>query len=221
MASRTVLFLALVAGAAGFVAPPTAGAAPAAAARAGALHAYVPDGMTAEQWAKVKAKEKTKGNLGANGPRGYRSRSFESYQKSLESGDKTAKNMPVFFAKEKLARGEITKADIPYMQRGGSWDNSDIKGIRGWYSSNDGGRNGKKWTAADKAYDRSGAAQTGNLNRKEKAQLKSMKAQKDIRKMNTQEFYGKLGAVKEVRNAPKISVGGAPEKAGFKFPWQK
>ena len=116
---------------------------------------------------------------------------------------------------------KITKADIPYMQRGGSWDNSDVKGLKGWYNSNDGGRNGKKWTDADKAYDRSGAKQVGALSRKEKAQLKTMQAQKDIRKMNTQEFYGKLGAVKEVRNAPKISVGGAPEKAGFKFPWQK
>ena len=214
--TRLAVIVTLAMGAAAF-APPTA---PARASTA--LSAYVPDGMSAEQWAKVKAKEKaSKKNLGANGPRGYRSRSFESYQKALEQGDRTAKNMPVFFAKEKLARGEITKADIPYMQRGGSWDNSDVKGIKGWYNSNDGGLFGKKWTDADKAYDRSGAKEVGALSRKEKAQLKNLKAQKDIRKMNTQEFYGKLGAVKEVRNAPKISVGGAPEKAGFKFPWQK
>ena len=216
--SRTALLIALVAGAAAFVAPPAG----AARARAGALSAYVPDGMSAEQWAKVKAKEKaSKKNLGANGPRGYRSRSFESYQKALEQGDRTAKNMPVFFAKEKLARGEITKADIPYMQRGGSWDNSDVKGIKGWYNSNDGGLFGKKWTDADKAYDRSGAKEVGALSRKEKAQLKNLKAQKDIRKMNTQEFYGKLGAVKEVRNAPKVGVGAGGAKEGFKFPWQK
>ena len=51
--------------------------------------------------------------------------------------------MPVFFAKEKLARGEIKLQDIPYMQRGGSWDNSDVKGARK-----------NKWTAADATYDK-------------------------------------------------------------------
>jgi len=78
-----------------------------------------------------------------NGPRGYRSRSFESFQKALEAGDPKAKNMPVFFAKEKLARGEIKLQDIPYMQRGGSWDNSDVKGARK-----------NKWTTADATYDK-------------------------------------------------------------------
>ena len=48
--------------------------------------------------------------------------------------------MPMFNAKEKLARGEIKEEDIPYMQRkGGSWDNSDIKEAKKW-----------KWTKADK-----------------------------------------------------------------------
>merc|ERR1719387_113743 len=175
--------------------------------------------MTPAQWKKMQEKEKAaKKNLGANGPRGYRSRSFESYQKSLEAGDRTAKNMPVFFAKEKLARGEITKADIPYMQRGGSWDNSDVKGIKGWFTTqNLNGRGGKggtiKWTEADKAYDRAGAEKMGLV--------KKQKKEKNIRQMNTQEFYAKLGGVREVKNAPKISVGGAEEKPGFKFPWQK
>ena len=38
--------------------------------------------------------------------------------------------MPVFNAKEKLARNEIKLEDIPYMQRGGAWDNSDVKGAK-------------------------------------------------------------------------------------------
>ena len=38
--------------------------------------------------------------------------------------------MPVFDAKGKLARGELKLEDIPYMQRGGNWDNSDVKGAK-------------------------------------------------------------------------------------------
>lgn len=29
-----------------------------------------------------------------------------------------------------MKRGEIKKEDIPYMQRGGSWDNSDVRGAK-------------------------------------------------------------------------------------------
>jgi hypothetical protein len=36
--------------------------------------------------------------------------------------------MPMFNAKDKLKSGSIKREDIPYMQRGGSWDNTDIKG---------------------------------------------------------------------------------------------
>jgi hypothetical protein len=36
--------------------------------------------------------------------------------------------MPMFNAKDKLKKGAIKPQDIPYMQRGGSWDNTDIKG---------------------------------------------------------------------------------------------
>jgi hypothetical protein len=36
--------------------------------------------------------------------------------------------MPMFNAKEKLKKGAIKEEDIPYMQRGGSWDNTDVKG---------------------------------------------------------------------------------------------
>ena len=47
------------------------------------------------------------------------------------------------------------------------------------------------------------------------------KKEKDLRAMSEKELNAKLGAVKFVKNAPKISVGGAPEKEPFKFPWQK
>ena len=53
--------------------------------------------------------------------------------------------MPVFFAKEKIAKGEIKPEDVPYMQRGGNWDNSDVKGAK---------RIG--WLQSDKEYDRGG-----------------------------------------------------------------
>ena len=43
--------------------------------------------------------------------------------------------MPVFNAKEKVRAGKLKAEDIPYMQRGGNWDNSDVKGAKkkGWY----------------------------------------------------------------------------------------
>ena len=44
-------------------------------------------------------------------------------------------------AKERVAKGEIKQEDIPYMQRGGSWDNSDVKGAKK-----------KKWLNSDKSY---------------------------------------------------------------------
>lgn len=99
------------------------------------LHEYIPSGFTKDTWAAFKAKEKKKKddqmkkNLGRVGPKGFKSRSFQSFQEALERGE-TTHMMPVEFAKEKLARGEIKEEDIPYMQRGGSWDNSDVKGAK-------------------------------------------------------------------------------------------
>lgn len=49
--------------------------------------------------------------------------------------------MPVFNAKEKLKLGNIKEEDIPYMQRGGSWDNRDVRGAKK-----------KQWTTDDKKY---------------------------------------------------------------------
>lgn len=49
--------------------------------------------------------------------------------------------LPMFDAKERLRKGEIKKEDIPYMQRGGAWDDSDVKGARK-----------KNWLSSDKDY---------------------------------------------------------------------
>jgi hypothetical protein len=49
--------------------------------------------------------------------------------------------LPMFNAKEKLKSGKIKQEDIPYMQRGGSWDNTDVKGAKR-----------KAWSASDMQY---------------------------------------------------------------------
>jgi hypothetical protein len=69
---------------------------------------YVPDGFTAESYKKFKeeeAKKKAK-NLGRMGPKGFKSRSMQSFQEALERGE-ADHLMPVFNAKEKIAKGEI------------------------------------------------------------------------------------------------------------------
>jgi hypothetical protein len=91
---------------------------------------YAPDGMTPEQYRKLREKElqeKNAKNLGAYGPKSFQSRSLRSFQEDLEKG-KTGHLMPVFNAKQKLAAGKIKPEDIPYMQRLGSWDNRDLGG---------------------------------------------------------------------------------------------
>ncbi|KAG7353533.1 hypothetical protein IV203_002888 [Nitzschia inconspicua] len=95
------------------------------------LNAYVPDGLTADQYKKIKAEdEKRKGkNLGALGPRGFKSRSMQAWQQAYEKGLATH-NFASFGYREQLQNGTFKKADVPYMVRGGSWDNSDIYGVR-------------------------------------------------------------------------------------------
>lgn len=121
-----------------------AAAAQSASGSATALHEYVPSGFTKASWAKFKAEEAKKKeaarNLGGLGPRGFKSRSMQSFQEALERGE-AEHLMPMFNAKEKLAKGQIRKEDIPYMQRGGSWDNSDVSGAKK-----------KKWLNSDKEY---------------------------------------------------------------------
>ncbi|KAL7545025.1 hypothetical protein ACHAWF_008397 [Thalassiosira exigua] len=108
-----------------------------------ALYEYIPSGFTKESWAKFKAKEAEKKqakNLGRMGPKGFQSRSMQSFQEALERGE-AAHLMPMMNAKERLRKGEINEDDISYMQRGGAWDNSDVKGARR-----------KNWLASDKSY---------------------------------------------------------------------
>lgn len=81
-----------------------------------------------------------KASLGRVGPKGYTSRSFQSFQEALERGEATHL-MPVENAAARIKSGELRKEDIPYMQRGGSWDNSDVKGSKK-----------VKWLNSDKDY---------------------------------------------------------------------
>jgi hypothetical protein len=97
------------------------------------LHAsYIPDGLTKEQYEKIKREEAKKyegKNLGALGTRGFKSRSVEAWQKAHEKGQASHVFAPIGY-REKLKKGLIKKEDVPYMVRGGSWDNSDVPGAR-------------------------------------------------------------------------------------------
>ncbi len=80
-----------------------------------------------EKWEAMKAKDKKVGKFDGTSGMQFRSRSFSDFQKGREAGTLTY-NMPVEFAKKRLAKGEITLKDIPYMQRpGGKPDDSDLK----------------------------------------------------------------------------------------------
>jgi hypothetical protein len=104
---------------------------------------YVPEGFTPEQWNKMKESEKKSArdkNFAAVGPRSFESRSMQSFQKDLEKGQ-SAHLFPVFNAKKLVAEGKLKAEEIPYMQRGGKWDNSDVKGAKK-----------KAWNEVDKKY---------------------------------------------------------------------
>jgi hypothetical protein len=99
--------------------------------------------MTPEQWKKKQEGEKNskkEKNFAAFGPQTFKSRSLQAFQKDLEKG-KVVHLLPVLNAKERVKKGEIKVEDIPYMQRGGSWDNSDVKGVKK-----------KVWGETDKTY---------------------------------------------------------------------
>ena len=112
------------------------------------LYGYVPSGFTPEQYKKFKEQERKKGtakkNLGGMGPRGFKSRSMQSFQEAMERGE-ASHLMPVFNAKERVKKGDLKVEDIPYMQRGGNWDNSDVKGAKK-----------KSWLKSDKQYSSGG-----------------------------------------------------------------
>lgn len=100
--------------------------------RSVAMNGYVPDGLSKSEWEALKKKEadeKAKKNFGAGGARGFKSRSMWSFIEAYEKGE--AEHLyPVNPAKVKS--GEIALKDVPYMQRGGSWDNQDLIGKKGW-----------------------------------------------------------------------------------------
>lgn len=78
-------------------------------------YGYVPSGFTPEEYKKFKeaeAKKKAKKNLGGLGPRGFKSRSFQSFQEALERGE-AEHLLPVFNAEDKVRRGELRREDIP------------------------------------------------------------------------------------------------------------
>ena len=66
-------------------------------------YGYVPDGFTPESYKKFQEQErkkKEKKNLGRMGPKGFQSRSMQSFQEAMERGEATHL-MPVFNAKER------------------------------------------------------------------------------------------------------------------------
>ena len=108
---------------------------------------YVPDGLTADEYRRLRQKEANanKGkDLARLGPRGFKSRSMQAWQEAYERGEAGHSFAPLNY-KEKLQKGLISLGDVPYMLRGGSWDNSDVRGARKL-----------KWNKADREYARGG-----------------------------------------------------------------
>jgi len=99
--------------------------------RTGPLNAYVPDGLSPAEYNRIKAEDKKKmgKDLGRLGPRGFKSRSMQAWQEAYEKGLATHSFAP-FGYREARAAGKLRKEEIPYMVRGGSWDNSDIIGAK-------------------------------------------------------------------------------------------
>ncbi len=92
--------------------------------------------MSPEAYAAMKKKEEAerkKKQFGKGGARGFESRSMQSFVAGLEKGE-TKHLFPV--NPEKVRKGEIALKDVPYMQRGGSWTNSDLtQKKKGWMNT--------------------------------------------------------------------------------------
>jgi hypothetical protein len=112
------------------------------------LSAYVPDGLTASQYQKIKAQDRQKlegKDLARLGPRGFKSRSMQAWQEAYEKGQAKHAFAP-FGYREQLQKGQLKLKDVPYMVRpNGSWDNSDVAGAKR-----------AKWTNRDREYARGG-----------------------------------------------------------------
>ena len=103
---------------------------------------YVPDGLSLNEYAAVKAQDRKKlgKDLGRLGPRGFKSRSMQAWQEAFEKGEGGHSFAP-FGYREALKKGEIKKEDVPYMVRGGSLDNSDVSGAKR-----------RRWLKTDREY---------------------------------------------------------------------
>ncbi|KAJ8602455.1 hypothetical protein CTAYLR_001285 [Chrysophaeum taylorii] len=153
----TISFLAL--GVHGYVTMPAWRTQP-VATRTTVSMGYVPDGLTKAQYDKLRADEaakRAKKDFGAGGARGFKSRSMQSFMQALEKGEATHL-FPV--NPDKVRKGEIALKDVPYMQRGGSWDNTDLTTRnKGWMKTgfgmtafNDGKAQMKKKNRFDDKY---------------------------------------------------------------------
>lgn len=194
-----------------------------------ARYGYVPDGLSKAQWEKMKkdeAAKRAKKEFGKGGARGFESRSMQSFVAALEKGE--AKHlMPVNPAK--VRSGEIALKDVPYMQRGGSWTNSDLKGKKGWMTTgfgmkafNDGKAQAMKENKYDKKYNKLkpstsmwgtqvGADWTGKQAAAADARAKKNGISRDM------QMWRDAGALspEEARKRGKASKLGEPEKKFF------
>lgn len=95
------------------------------------LNAYIPDGLSVSDYQRIKAQDKKKigKDLGRLGPRGFQSRSMQAWQEAYERGQASHAFAP-FGYREALQQGKLAKKDVPYMVRGGKWDNSDVLGAK-------------------------------------------------------------------------------------------
>ena len=132
-----------------FMAGPSAAAATQKSSSQSSSIGYIPDGLTAEQYKQIKQQERartTGKNLGRLGPRGFKSRSMQAWQEAYERGEAQHEIAP-FGYREMLKEGKLSYKDVPYMVRGGSWDNADVAKAP-WQR--------RKWSKLDKEYARGG-----------------------------------------------------------------
>ena len=107
---------------------------------------YVPNGLTPEEYKNIKARDRKKlgKDLGRLGPQGFKSRSMQAWQEAYEQGEVGHYFAPLDY-RSKLKQGKLRKEDVPYMVRGGNWDNSDVAGARRL-----------RWFKTDKDYSKGG-----------------------------------------------------------------